>query len=69
MQQIRIKRGKLGRFRWLLYRNGKYQAGGRVWGHGSRRAAEKAAITAFGGGVEIETEDEGPLFAGERDFG
>ena len=43
MQHIKIKRGKLGRYRWFLYRDGKYRGSGRVWAtaRGARRGARR----------------------------
>lgn len=68
MQSVEIKRGKLGRFRWFLNRHGKHVAMSRVWGYGSRRACEKAVMQDLGQAVELVTEEDGPVFAGERDF-
>ena len=49
MLQIRIKQGKGGQFRWLLYEDGVFAGMSHIQGYASRSLAEQAAQTAFRG--------------------
>ena len=67
MQHIKVRRGKLGRWRWFLIREGKHMAMCGIWGYKTKGEAEQAAVKAFSSKVEMEKAD-GFYFAGDRDF-
>lgn len=64
---IKIRQGKGGRWRWLLYDNDKFEGVSKIRGWATRQEAERAAKDAFGSAVELFAE-EGPVFAGQRDW-
>ena len=66
--QIRVEQGARGRWRWLAYDGDTFRASGRVAGHPTKEKAERAAVDFFSQSVTLETEEEGELFAGQRDF-
>ena len=62
-----VKRGKLGRWRWFLQKNGKHRAMCGAWGYKTRQEAISAAMRDLSEAVKIDTEYE-CLFAGKRNF-
>ena len=78
MLNIRIQQGKgrelkdgtrrPGRWRWLAYDGDVCRATGRIRGHETREQAERSAKNFFGQSATLYTEEDGELFAGERDF-
>lgn len=67
MLKLVVRRGKLGRWRYFLLKDGKHRAMCGVWGYGSLEDARSAAVRDFSESVEIDGE-YGPMYAGGRDF-
>ena len=73
MLQIRIKQGKGGQFRWLLYEDGVFAGMSHIQGYDSRSLAEQAAKRHFGEWVELhpgtgDPDLDHPQYAGPRDW-
>ena len=66
--RVIIKRGRLLRWRWLVYdARGKFRAISRVWGFSTREQAARDAMQVLGDGCFVDTPDE-ELYAGPRDW-
>ena len=73
MLQIRIKQGKGGQFRWLLYEDDVFAGMSHIQGYASRSLAELAAKRHFGEWVELhpgtgDPDLDHPQYAGPRDW-